>query len=109
MTQTRLKRLSELALKNPGDPFANYGLAMEYRRQDRNQEAIKTFAKLMQERPDYLPTYFHYGTLLLQMGKALAQRRSSLRGSLPPRNREISTPATSSVKPWSSSVGGRGS
>ena len=70
MTQTRLKRLSELALKNPGDPFANYGLAMEYRRQDRNQEAIKTFAKLMQERPDYLPTYFHYGTLLLQMGES---------------------------------------
>ena len=25
MTQTRLDRLSELARKNPGDPFANYG------------------------------------------------------------------------------------
>ncbi len=69
MTQTRLERLSELARKNPGDPFANYGLAMEYRRQDRNQEAIDTFARLVQERPDYLPTYFQYGTLLLQTGE----------------------------------------
>ena len=69
MTQMRLERLSELARKNPGDPFANYGLAMEYRRQEQNQEAINTFAKLMQERPDYLPTYFQYGSLLLQMGE----------------------------------------
>ena len=69
MTQTRLERLSELARKNPGDPFANYGLAMEYRRQDRNHEAIDAFAKLVQARPDYLPTYFQYGTLLLQTGE----------------------------------------
>ncbi len=69
MTQTRLERLSELARKNPGDPFANYGLAMEYRRQDQNQEAIDTFAKLVQARPDYLPTYFQYGTLLLDIGE----------------------------------------
>ena len=69
MTQTRLERLSELALRNPGDPFASYGLAMEYRRQDRNQEATDTFAKLMQERPDYLPTYLQYGTLLQQTGE----------------------------------------
>ncbi len=69
MTQTRLDRLSELARKNPGDPFANYGLAMAYRRQNRNQEAIDTFSKLVEERPDYLPTYFQYGTLLLQIGE----------------------------------------
>ena len=70
MAQTRLERLSELARKNPGDPFASYGLAMEYGRQEQNQEAINTFDGLMQERPDYLPTYFQYGTLLQQMGES---------------------------------------
>tara|TARA_B100001013_G_C24278893_1_gene312012 strand:+ start:222 stop:542 length:321 start_codon:yes stop_codon:yes gene_type:complete len=70
MAQTRLERLSELARKNLEDPFASYGLAMEYGRQKQNQKAIDTFNGLMQKRPDYLPSYFQYGTLLQQMGES---------------------------------------
>ena len=68
LTQTRLERLLELAHSNPEDPFAHYGPAMEWKRENRIAEAMGAFAKLLKDRPDYLPTYYQYASLLLQMG-----------------------------------------
>jgi tetratricopeptide (TPR) repeat protein len=51
------------------DPFAHYGLAMEYRSLERNEDAIGTFEKLRARSPDYVPMYLMCAQLLEKTGR----------------------------------------
>jgi tetratricopeptide (TPR) repeat protein len=53
-----------------GDPFAWYGLAMEYRGLERYQDALATFEVLRSRTPDYVPMYLMCGQMLEKMGRA---------------------------------------
>jgi predicted Zn-dependent protease len=52
------------------DPFAWYGLAMEYRSLERHDEALATFDALRARAPDYVPMYLMCGQMLEKMGRA---------------------------------------
>jgi tetratricopeptide (TPR) repeat protein len=52
------------------DPFAWYGLAMEYRSLERYEEALSTFERLRSHTPDYVPMYLMCGQMLEQIGRA---------------------------------------
>jgi hypothetical protein len=51
------------------DPFAWYGLAMEYRSLQRLAESVATFEKLRVRSPDYLPMYLMCGQVLELLGR----------------------------------------
>jgi tetratricopeptide (TPR) repeat protein len=51
------------------DPFAWYGLAMEYRSLQRLEEAVATFEKLRARSPDYVPMYLMCGQVLETLGR----------------------------------------
>jgi tetratricopeptide (TPR) repeat protein len=51
------------------DPFAWYGLAMEYRSLERLDEAVATFEKLRAKSPDYVPMYLMCGQVLETLGR----------------------------------------
>lgn len=61
----RLLMLESLVASGSADPFAWYGLGMEYRRAGRLEDALETFGKLRQRNPDYLPVYLMAGQALL--------------------------------------------
>jgi predicted Zn-dependent protease len=65
------KRLEFLLKVTAGtdDPFAWYGLAMEYRSLSRFDEAVATFERLKARAPDYVPMYLMCGQLLESMGR----------------------------------------
>jgi tetratricopeptide (TPR) repeat protein len=52
-----------------GDPFAWYGLAMEYRALSRRDEALAAFEALRARSPDYVPMYLMCGQMLETMGR----------------------------------------
>jgi len=52
------------------DPFAWYGLAMEYRSLERHDEALATFEALRERSPDYVAMYLMCGQMLEKMGRA---------------------------------------
>jgi predicted Zn-dependent protease len=52
------------------DPFAWYGLAMEYRSLARLEDALATFEKLRAKSPDYVPMYLMCGQVLDALGRA---------------------------------------
>jgi tetratricopeptide (TPR) repeat protein len=52
------------------DPFAWYGLAMEYRALSRHEEALAAFETLRARTPDYVPMYLMCGQMLQAMGRA---------------------------------------
>jgi predicted Zn-dependent protease len=54
----RFAMLNEILEQNPGDTFARYGLAMEYSKSGRVEEAMAEFGKLLTASPDYTPGYF---------------------------------------------------
>jgi tetratricopeptide (TPR) repeat protein len=64
----RLEFLLNLTAKS-ADPFAWYGLAMEYRSLSRLEEAVTTFQELRTRAPEYVPMYLMCGQVLEQMGR----------------------------------------
>jgi predicted Zn-dependent protease len=68
-TSKRLEFLEKLTAKGSSDPFAWYGLAMEYRALDRRDEALATFEALRAQAPDYVAMYLQCGQMLEQMAR----------------------------------------
>ena len=63
----RLAFLEKLTRDGSTDPFAWYGLALEYRNLDRNDDALATFRTLREKWPDYVAMYLMCGQLLEKM------------------------------------------
>lgn len=77
---SRLERLRQLVAKGSGDPFPLYGLAMEYKRLGRIEEAIRTFGRLVECHPQYLPAYYQLGAVLVLSGGIRQARETLARG-----------------------------
>ncbi len=69
MSTTRLELIAEMLEKNPNDTFLNYAAALEYRKDNDRPKAIRTFKRIIDNDPDYLPTYYQLGKLLEEIGK----------------------------------------
>jgi predicted Zn-dependent protease len=54
----KVAMLNEILAQNPTDPFARYGLAMEYAGRGETETALAEFARLLEEHPDYTAGYF---------------------------------------------------
>lgn len=57
MNSDRLKKLEDYYKQDPNDPFIIYGLALEYEKTDLDK-AIEFYESLLNNYPDYLPTYY---------------------------------------------------
>jgi len=60
--------ISEMLEKNPKDTFLNYAAALEHKKDEEIDKAIKIFKRIVDIDPDYLPTYYQLGKLLEQTG-----------------------------------------
>jgi tetratricopeptide (TPR) repeat protein len=65
---TRLEQLQSFFNEDPYDPFNIYGLALEYMKTD-VEKSVEYFEKLLEEHPDYIPTYYHAGKLFESIGE----------------------------------------
>ncbi|MFK7969481.1 MAG: tetratricopeptide repeat protein [Bacteroidia bacterium] len=67
MKNARITQLFSFLTKDPTDAFTRYSIAYEYKKLDEHAEASKHFAILIEEHPDYLGAYYHYGASLLEL------------------------------------------
>lgn len=65
----RLAMLESLTASGKADAFAWYGLGMEYRREGRRDDALRTFEQLRAQNPDYLPMYLMAGQILIDASR----------------------------------------
>ena len=65
----RLLFLEKLTREGSTDPLAWYGLAMEYRKLERWDEALQTFTALRAQTPDYVAMYLMCGQMLEGAGR----------------------------------------
>jgi predicted Zn-dependent protease len=66
----RLAFLEQTTRAGSADSFAWYALALEYRKEQRPDDAVRTFESLRQKDPDYLPLYLMAGQTLVEAGRA---------------------------------------
>ena len=65
----RVALLNEILSQNPADPFARYGLAMEYSNAGDVERALDEFKKLLATNPDYTAGYFMAAQTLTRAGR----------------------------------------
>jgi Tfp pilus assembly protein PilF len=87
---TRLDQLLQLFQEDKNDPFIVYGIALEYVKTD-SIKANEWFTTLLNNFPDYLPTYYHAAHFFVenndpskaietfQKGIMLAQKQGDLK------------------------------
>jgi len=65
----RLAMLEKLTASGQVDSFAFYGLAMEYRKEGRVDDALRAFSDLQKQDAQYLPMYLMAGQTLREAGR----------------------------------------
>lgn len=66
----RLLYLEKVTSEGSKDPFAWYALANEYASQNRPEDALRTFEKLREMDPSYVPQYLICGQMLVSMKRS---------------------------------------
>ncbi|NBB19009.1 tetratricopeptide repeat protein [Runella sp. CRIBMP] len=66
MNNNRLAFLLQFFEEDSKDPFNAYALAMEYQQTDVTK-AAEYFQLLLEQHPDYLPTYYHAAALFAEL------------------------------------------
>lgn len=72
---SRLEQLELLAGKDPGDPFIQYAIALEYVSSNRLEQAAEILEKLMAASPDYTAGYHQAGRVYEQLDRDEEARR----------------------------------
>ncbi len=65
----RLEVLKGILAQRPEDSFARYGLAMEYLKRGRAEEAVAEFRALIAANAGYAYAYYHGGQALERLGR----------------------------------------
>lgn len=65
----RFELLQQLVTENPRDPFARYGLALEYANRGEIENALAEFRQIIEANPDYTPAYQMAAQTLLRTGR----------------------------------------
>ncbi|MEM9051040.1 MAG: tetratricopeptide repeat protein [Bacteroidota bacterium] len=69
MNHNRMELISEMLEKNPDDTFLNYAAALEYKKENNINKAMSFFRRIIDNDPEYLPTYYQLGKLLEEKNK----------------------------------------
>ena len=64
-----IDELEALIARFPDKPFPRYGLAMEYKKAGRFDDAVPQFKKALELDPNYVAAYMHCGITLREAGK----------------------------------------
>jgi predicted Zn-dependent protease len=65
----RLEVLLKMVQSGKADSFAHYALALEYKKEQKFDDALATFTELRAKDPQYLPMYLMAGQLLNSLSR----------------------------------------
>jgi tetratricopeptide (TPR) repeat protein len=80
MEKSRLETLEEFLSANPNDAFVRYGLAQEYLKQGRADQAVQQFRALLEHNAEYKAAYYHLGQALERLGRLDEAREAYQQG-----------------------------
>src|SRR5260370_13811207 len=80
MEPNRIATLRTRVDQNPTEPFARYGLAMEYAKSGNLVEAVREYRALLEQHENYAAAYYHGGHALEKMGRVEEAREMYEKG-----------------------------
>ena len=80
MNTERIAILQSMVEQNPTEPFARYGLAMEYSKSGNLEEAVRQYRAVLEHNESYAAAYFHGGQALEQLGRVEEAREMYEKG-----------------------------
>lgn len=69
MSINRIELLENYITEDPGEPFNHYALGLEFVKSERMVDARRKFQFLLDNHPEYLPTYYQFGKFLESQGE----------------------------------------
>ena len=78
----RLNALLAFFEEDPDDAFTRFAIASEYLKRGNKEQALSFFKQLVQDKPDYVGTYYHLGKLyetLDQKSEAIETYQAGIR------------------------------
>lgn len=66
---SRMEQIQKMLAAEPEDVFLNFGLAMEYAKAGKIEEALAQFDRVVEIDPDYVPAHFQKGSTLAGVGR----------------------------------------
>jgi predicted Zn-dependent protease len=72
---TRREKLEAMLLKEPGDAFLHFGLAMEWVKLGMVEAALSSFDAVLRIDPDYTAAYYHKANALLSAQRPFEARK----------------------------------
>jgi tetratricopeptide (TPR) repeat protein len=76
----RLELLKNILAQDPKNTLARYGLAMEYGKAGRLEDAVTEYRALVENNPDYAYAYFQGGQTLEKLGRTEEAREMYAHG-----------------------------
>jgi len=104
---SRIDLLTQFLKENPKDPFARYGLAMEYSKQGDNERALAEFNRLLENHPDYTAGYFMAAQTLARVART-DEASTMLREGIAAAARTGNAHAKSEMEAMLAELGGSG-
>ena len=80
MESNRIAILQSMVDQNPSEPFARYGLAMEYSKSGNLEEAVRQYRMLLEHNGSYAAAYYHGGQALEKLGRVEEAREMYEKG-----------------------------
>jgi Tfp pilus assembly protein PilF len=71
-----MHQLQKMLDRTPADPFLLYGMALEYKKANEPQQALKYLGRTLQADPGYCYAFFQLGQVHEQMGNIAAARQA---------------------------------
>ena len=68
----RIERIQEMLQASPKDNFLRHALALEFIKEEANEEAKQLFINILTDSPDYIGSYYHLAKLLERNGETKA-------------------------------------
>lgn len=78
---SRREKIEAMLADEPNDVFLRYSLAMELDKEDRHDESLAEFDKLIADDPPYVPAFFMAGQQLTRLQR-LDEARTYLRNGI---------------------------
>jgi len=80
MGNDRVEFLRQTLKANPDDVFTRYALALDLASSGQNEDAWQHFDYLLAHHPNYAPTYYQAGMVLLRLGRRKEARKVFVKG-----------------------------
>ncbi|MBA2339373.1 MAG: hypothetical protein H0V88_03180 [Pyrinomonadaceae bacterium] len=80
MTQSRIDIFAQMAREQPDDAMISYGLASEYMKMERWNEAAEALRNVLRINKDYTAAYQLLGTALVNLGEREEAERAWTKG-----------------------------